>query len=184
MLRLMGEKEMTTLWDYVREFDHFVMPKNGAAFINLWSAEECESCGNDCEAPNSAQVGERNESGVTLTKSMLLEAGLTERDLSDSAGELGHSDEFGGAVCPDCYDYHLNKDKPYEWTVKFKVHPKWVADGIDLSKPERLYNIMMHKLGYFRPDDLEIEVLESPDPLQIRAEHGEKVEGYKARDRD
>lgn len=67
-------------------------------YFRLWSPDECEDCGCECEAPNSVQIRGSRLLG------QLKYLGLKER--TDRVEELGYSDEFGGAVCPDCYTKH------------------------------------------------------------------------------
>jgi hypothetical protein len=68
----------------------------------------------------------------------------------------------------------------YSWTVKISVHPRWVADGFDLTE-ERLRDILENVFDYAYEHEYDGQVLNSPDPNQIRAEQGYKVEGYKPR---
>ena len=97
---------MSKLDTYLRQFNHFEIIPNGRPQLwstakdrfHLWSVDECEDCGGECEAPNTANV---TISGDPIQA--FEQAGLTERALSDCLGELGYSDEFGGAVCPACY---------------------------------------------------------------------------------
>ncbi len=147
-------------------------------WLNLWNADECEKCGEDCIGPNSIKVAGRG------LGHLLARHKLTERASSDTAGELGYSDEFGGAVCPACYDEELKearRHEHYEWTVKITVDPIWVADGFDLDQ-DRLMDILSRELGYARCHEYGGEVLTTPDADEIRAEQsGRKVGKFEPR---
>ncbi len=71
----------------------------------------------------------------------------------------------------------------YEWTVKIKVSPVWVADGFDLDK-DRLLEMIAHDLDHAHSFEFDGEILSAPDPKQIQAEQGYKVEGYEPRMED
>lgn len=164
----------------LQDFSHFAqMPLNG--WFILWSVDNCEKCDGECEAPNSINVKSNG-----LTKAFC-DAGLTARPLTDTLGELGYSDEFGGAVCPGCYSEEKEaaelKYKPYVWTVQIEIDPKWVADGFDLDE-DRLRDMLQNTLSCATSCEVGGKVLTAPDPKQIRAEQGCTVDGYKPRNPD
>jgi len=93
---------MSNINQFLSEFSHF--EKHGDGWFLLWSVDECESCEGDTEAPNSAKVLIEGDALDALKAN-----GLTERKVSSTLGELGWSDDFGGAVCLGCYDKHTNE---------------------------------------------------------------------------
>jgi hypothetical protein len=68
----------------------------------------------------------------------------------------------------------------YKWKVEIAVHPRWVADGFNLTE-ERLDSILERVFDHAYEHEFEGRVLKAPDPEQIRAEQGYKVEGRKPR---
>jgi hypothetical protein len=70
------------------------------------------------------------------------------------------------------------KTKSYKWVVEIEVHPRWVADGFNLTE-EALINMLSRRLDYAYESEYAAKVLEAPDPKQIRAEQGFQEEGYK-----
>lgn len=91
---------MSNIDTYLKEFSHFEkQEQQGPGWFVLWATDECEGCGAACEAPNSANVRIDGEALAAFAAN-----NVTERAVADSAGELGWSDDFGGAVCNDCYD--------------------------------------------------------------------------------
>lgn len=65
-----------------------------------------------------------------------------------------------------------NDNDWFEWTVKIRIDPTWVMDGFDLTD-ERLHDMITSDLQWAYPDEVEGEIVESPDPQRIR-----KVQGY------
>ncbi len=67
----------------------------------------------------------------------------------------------------------------YEWVVRIKVDPVWVADGFNLTD-DRMQRIMEHAMPYAYSHEIECEVLESPTDESIAAEQGYKtVEAFR-----
>lgn len=66
------------------------------------------------------------------------------------------------------------EDPFYYWTVRFGVHPRWIADGFQLTD-ERALEMLSNTLDYAYVDrELAAKVVAAPDPAAIRAEqHGE-----------
>lgn len=77
----------------------------------------------------------------------------------------------------DQLQVRLDQAAAYEWIVKIRVAPSWVADGFDLT-PERATEMVTDLLPYSHDYETSAEVLSAPDPKQIQAEQGHKVEGY------
>jgi len=73
------------------DFTHY-SPRTTGGFT-LFSLDDCEECGTDCQAPNSM--------GTHDPEWTLKAAGLKRMDKLPE--ELGHCDATGTAVCPDCY---------------------------------------------------------------------------------
>ena len=69
-------------------------------------------------------------------------------------------------------------DPDYSWTVEIRVHPRWVADGFNLTA-ERLDDILVRTLSFATGAEFSARVISAPDPKQIRAEQGYREEGYK-----
>lgn len=65
----------------------------------------------------------------------------------------------------------------YEWIVKIRVDPKWVADGLDLTSA-RMQDIMTTALGWISPSELDVETISAPHWKQVRAEQGYDVPGF------
>jgi hypothetical protein len=87
---------MSNINNDLKEFSHFETLEGG--WFHLWSVDECEDCGGECEAPNTMKLSFSGDPLEAFARN-----GVTERALNDCLGELGWSDDFGGAVCPDCY---------------------------------------------------------------------------------
>lgn len=61
----------------------------------------------------------------------------------------------------------------FEWTVKIKVHKKWVEDGFDLTD-YRANNMIQHELPYSSALEVKARVKSRPTDSLIA-----KVQGYK-----
>jgi hypothetical protein len=71
----------------------YTTPVNG--WTTVWATDDCERCGCETEAPNSVKVAARGLGHI------FDRMGITRREID--VGELGYSDAYDGAVCPDCY---------------------------------------------------------------------------------
>jgi hypothetical protein len=72
-------------------------------------------------------------------------------------------------------------DPFYYWTVRVGVHPRWVADGFQLTD-ERAKDWVAEDLGYAYEHEVSAAVVEAPDPAAIRAEqNGTETDGHKPR---
>lgn len=104
---------------------------------------------------------------------------LTTERLADGSGV-----EDGGLVERyDAVQAQQEGDDPfYYWTVRFGVHPLWVADGFEMTNIRAL-GMLAQGLSLARVDsELFAEVIDAPAPGAIRAEqYGAEVEGFKPR---
>ena len=64
----------------------------------------------------------------------------------------------------------------YTYTVEFKVHKTWIADGFDLTD-ERAKEMLAHDLQSAHGSELRAKVLTAPDPELIA-----KAQGYTGND--
>jgi hypothetical protein len=88
---------MSNIDTELQEFAHFERT-DGGRFL-LWAVDECEDCGGECQAVNTPiDVGISGDALGAFKRN-----NVTERPLSDCLGELGYSENFGGAVCDGCY---------------------------------------------------------------------------------
>lgn len=62
-------------------------------------------------------------------------------------------------------------DEPYTWIVKIQVHPRWVADGFDLTD-DRLRGILEKVFDFAYEHEFAGKVIDAPDPKEIRQEQG------------
>lgn len=66
----------------------------------------------------------------------------------------------------------MDKPKFYTWTVKFRIHNTWIADGFDLT-PDRAFDMLARALPHARMgSELFAEVVASPDPDEVAREMG------------
>lgn len=61
----------------------------------------------------------------------------------------------------------------YEWTIKIRVAPCWVADGFDLTA-DRAHTMVWRDLGYAHGSEIEAEIVAAPDPDRVAREMGYK----------
>jgi len=61
----------------------------------------------------------------------------------------------------------------YKWIVEIEIHPRWVADGFDLSE-ERVLDMLTSRgqLDHAYPHEYEAHIVKAPDPEEIKAEQG------------
>jgi hypothetical protein len=67
----------------------------------------------------------------------------------------------------------MRKRDCYEWTVRFRVHKSWVADGFNLDD-ERAKEMLAHDLQFAYGHELDAKVMAAPDPERIAKEQGYK----------
>ena len=61
--------------------------------------------------------------------------------------------------------------KPYEWTLKIKVAPAQVADGLDLS-PQSMHAALCRAFPLAPGYAFNVEIIEAPDKDEIAQEQG------------
>lgn len=131
--------------------------------------------------PLAFHVGNDGEVHTIRFDDSLLEFTATcGKKVSVKTGEV-ERDEQVQITCEKCLDAYTER---FTWTIKFTVHPTWVADGFDLTD-ERALDMLSHDLSYANiGEELDAKVIEAPDADEIAmeqgyesAEHMRKVEG-------
>ena len=66
------------------------------------------------------------------------------------------------------------KDIPafFEWTIKVRVHQRWVADGLDLTSDETVQEALLRAFGWLTHSELLARCVKAPDPALIRKHQG------------
>ena len=64
-----------------------------------------------------------------------------------------------------------NKPRRYKWTLEIEVDESWVADGFDFNE-NRVQDLTESLIGYAKPGEVSIRVIEAPTANRIREAQG------------
>lgn len=98
----------------------------------------------------------------------------------DSDDDVTACEECNAAIPQDAHshlgNWHMEAcslfQQEYVWTVKIRIAPQWVADGIDLGDPRQLGRLLERAYPHLTSHEAIATLVSEPDPETVAREQG------------
>jgi hypothetical protein len=72
-------------------------------------------------------------------------------------------------------DREPEHNRRFRWLIEVEVNEVWVADGFDFDE-DRCDQVRENLIGYADPDEVQVRVVKTPSPVEIRQSQGYTIE--------